>query len=93
MIEKQGKIKVPKAERESLEKLRFGMYPEGLSVQILHVGSYDEEGPVLEQIHHSFIPEQGYKMTGLHHEIYIGDSRRVAPEKLKTILRQPVAKV
>jgi hypothetical protein len=93
VIEKQGKMKEPKAERESLEKLRFGAYDEGLSVQVLHVGSYDEEGPVLEQMHHSFIPENGYKMTGLHHEIYIGDPRRVAPEKLKTILRQPVAKV
>lgn len=77
----------------TLPKLRLEAYHEGLSVQILHVGSYDDEGPVLQRMHHGFIPENGLQMSGKHHEIYISDARRVAPEKLKTVLRQPVARI
>ncbi|MGD8489294.1 MAG: GyrI-like domain-containing protein [Anaerolineae bacterium] len=74
----------------ALPQLRLEMYDEGLSVQILHIGSYDDEGPVLEEMHHQFIPEQGLEMAGKHHEIYLSDARRTPPEKLKTVLRQPV---
>lgn len=74
----------------SLDKVRLESYHEGLSVQIMHIGSYDDEGPVLAQIHNKFIPENGYVENGKHHEIYLSDPRRVAPEKLKTVLRQPV---
>ncbi|MBI1296177.1 hypothetical protein GC175_14580 [bacterium] len=74
----------------ALPKLRLESYHEGLSVQILHIGSYDDEGPVLARLHNEWIPENGYVETGKHHEIYLSDPRRVAPEKLKTILRQPV---
>ncbi len=91
-IRKQGKKKDPRARRETMEKLRFETLDEGLCVQTLHLGSYDDEGPVLDRMHHSFIPEEGLKMVGLHHEIYLSDPRKVAPEKLKTILRQPVQK-
>ena len=73
-----------------LPKLRLEAYAEGLSVQILHVGSYDDEGPVLEKMHHQFIPDQGLEMAGKHHEIYLTDARKTPPEKLKTVLRQPV---
>jgi hypothetical protein len=66
---------------------------EGLCVQILHIGSYDDEGPVLDRLHNSYLPQQGLRPTGDHHEIYLSDPRRTAPEKLKTILRQPVARV
>lgn len=59
-------------------------------MQTLHVGSYDEEAAVLEQMHHEFIPGAGLRMTGRHHEIYLSDARKTAPEKLRTILRQPV---
>lgn len=76
----------------ALDKARLERYREGLSVQIMHIGSYDDETPVLAKMHHEFIPENGYTMTGKHHEIYLGDPRRVAPEKLKTVLRQPVKK-
>ena len=69
------------------------MLDEGLCVQTLHIGPYDEEGPVLEAMHAAFIPEQGMRMTGRHHEIYLSDPRRAAPEKLRTILRQPVERV
>jgi hypothetical protein len=79
-----------KGEAPALEALRLEPLEEGLSVQTLHVGPYDNEGPVLEEMHNSFIPSQSLVMTGRHHEIYLGDPRRTAPEKLKTILRQPV---
>jgi hypothetical protein len=77
----------------ALEKLRLETYDEGLSVQILHLGSYDDEGPTLHKLHHEFIPQNGYEMQGKHHEIYLSDPRRVAPEKLRTVLRQPVKRV
>ena len=73
--------------------LRLEDYDEGLSVQIMHVGSYDDEGPVLKRLHEEFLPENGLAETGRHHEIYISDPRRTAPEKLKTVLRQPVRRV
>lgn len=74
----------------SLEKVRVETLSEGACVQTLHVGPYDEEGPVLEEMHERFIPEHGLRMTGKHHEIYLGDPRRVDAAKLRTILRQPV---
>jgi len=76
----------------ALSKLRLERYHEGLAVQIMHIGSYDDEGPTLDKMHHEFIPGHGYEMTGKHHEIYLSDPRKVAPEKLKTVLRQPVKK-
>lgn len=72
-----------------IEKLRFERFAEGLSVQIMHIGPYSEERPTIERMH-SFALEQGYELRGKHHEIYLGDPRRAKPEKLKTILRQPV---
>lgn len=73
-----------------LGDVRLAPLTEGRCVQTLHVGSYDEEAPVLDRMHHEFIPEQGLRMSGTHHEIYLSDVRKVAPEKLRTILRQPV---
>jgi hypothetical protein len=73
-------------------KIRFEVYDEGLCAQILHLGSYDDEGPILAQLHHDWMPENDYEFNGKHHEIYLSDPRRVAPEKLKTILRQPIRK-
>ena len=74
----------------SLDKVRWETLSEGTCVQTLHLGPYDEEGPVLEEMHERFIPEHGLRMTGKHHEISLGDPRRVEPAKLRTILRQPV---
>ncbi|MFQ5439351.1 MAG: GyrI-like domain-containing protein [Paracoccaceae bacterium] len=91
-IRKQGKQTEPRAEREVLERVRLEQLHEGQSVQTLHIGSYDEEGPLLAEMYDRFIPDQGLEMTGLHHEIYLSDPRRIAPDKLKTILRQPVKK-
>ncbi|WP_103662935.1 GyrI-like domain-containing protein [Microbacterium sp. CJ77] len=77
----------------AIEELRVLALDEGLCVQTLHVGPYDAEGPVLEAMHDDFIPANGLRMTGRHHEIYLGDPRRTAPEKLRTILRQPVERI
>jgi hypothetical protein len=63
---------------------------EGRCLQTLHLGSYDDEGPILAHLHDELLPGRGLRPTGLHHEIYLSDPRRVAPEKLRTILRQPV---
>lgn len=76
-----------------LDGLRFDTLDEGLCVQTLHLGPYDDEGPLLERMHHEFIPANGLRMTGRHHEVYLSDARRTAPEKLRTILRQPVERV
>lgn len=73
-----------------LDDLRLETLSEGRCVQTLHVGSFDDEAEVLARLHHEFIPAHGLRMTGAHHEIYLSDFRRVAPERQRTILRQPV---
>ncbi|WP_288871552.1 GyrI-like domain-containing protein [uncultured Microbacterium sp.] len=75
----------------ALSRVRLETLAEGRCVQTLHVGPFDDEGPVLDEMHHRFIPENGLRMTGRHHEIYLSDVRRTDPAKLRTILRQPVA--
>ena len=76
----------------ALDSVRFETLTEGLCVQTLHLGSYDDEGPVLQRMHNDVMTSQGLTMTGKHHEIYLSDPRRVAPQKLRTILRQPVTR-
>ena len=71
--------------------VRFEPFHEGLCAQILHVGPYAAEGPTLEKLHR-FVEAQGYRLHGRHHEIYLGDPQRSAPEKLKTLVRHPVRK-
>lgn len=75
-----------------LDDVRLESLVEGLCVQTLHVGSFDDEAPVLARMHDEFIPGRGLRMTGKHHEIYLSDFRKVAPEKRRTILRQPVVR-
>ena len=82
-----------KKDLPALPRLRLETYHEGLSVQVMHIGSYDDEAPTIHRMHHEFMPENGYEPQGKHHEVYLGDPRKVAPEKLKTVLRQPVRKV
>lgn len=84
----QLKVKKP---NPMLDKIRLETIDEGLAVQVMHIGPYSEEGPTVERLH-AFAKEQGLVLTGKHHEIYMGDPRRAKPEKLKTILRQPVTK-
>jgi hypothetical protein len=76
-----------------LDRLRVETLAEGRCVQTLHVGTYDDEAPLLQKMHEQFIPQQGLRMTGRHHEIYFSDPRRTDPSKLKTLLRQPAATV
>ena len=74
----------------SLDRLRFERWTEGLCAQVLHVGPYSAEGTTIQALHEA-IRTAGYALRGRHHEIYLGDPRRSAPEKLRTIVRQPVA--
>src|SRR3546814_7072078 len=76
-----------------LDQVRLGTLAVGRCVQTLNVGSFEDEAQVLHLIHHVFIPDNGLRMTGKHHEIYLSDFRRVAPDKRRTILRQPVAEL
>jgi len=80
------------AERKHLPQatdLRLERFAEGRAAQVLHLGSYADEGSDILALH-AFIADQGYALRGRHHEIYLGDPRRSAPERLKTIIRQPV---
>jgi hypothetical protein len=72
----------------ALEKLRFEKFDEGRSAQIMHIGPFSTEGANIAKIH-EFIKSRSGKMIGKHHEIYLSDFRRVAPDKMKTVLRQP----
>ena len=67
---------------------RFKVFREGRAAQIMHIGPYAEEAPTIEKLH-EFIAAQGGTLSGKHHEIYLSDPNRTAPEKLKTIIRQP----
>ncbi len=74
---------------EALDQLRFESLEEGLVAQIMHIGPFSEEGPTVEKVH-SFIQQNGSDKRGKHHEIYLSDIRRAAPEKWKTVIRQPM---
>lgn len=77
-------------------KVEFLTYHEGLCVQCMHIGSYDSEPSTVEAMH-AYAAEQGYEVditdTRYHHEIYLSDARRVAPERLKTVIRHPVKRI
>ncbi|MEV4657093.1 GyrI-like domain-containing protein [Micromonospora sp. NPDC049301] len=73
-----------------LDDVRLQTLTEGRCVQTLHVGSFDDEADVLARLHQDFIPDNSLRMAGTHHEIYLSDFRRVAPDKRRTILRQPI---
>ena len=77
--------------RAPLDAVRLERLAEGRCAQVLHVGPYSTEGPTVAALH-AFIAEYEYVLVGKHHEIYLGDPRRSAPEKLRTIVRQPVAR-
>jgi hypothetical protein len=83
--EVQRKKKLP-----SLSLVRFEAFKEGKAAQIMHIGPFSEEGPTIEKVH-CFIENSGSRRIGKHHEIYLSDIRRAAPEKWKTIVRQPMS--
>ena len=82
-----------KGDLPGIARLRLDTFEEGPCVQVMHIGPYATEPATLERMH-AFMDENGYQDLvghgGLHHEIYVGDPRRAAPEKLKTVLRHPV---
>lgn len=83
MAEVQRKKNLP-----ALDKLRLENFTEGLCGQVLHIGPFSEEGPTIERLH-AFIDARSAR-RGKHHEIYLSDIRRAAPQKWKTIIRQPM---
>ncbi|MFC1804033.1 GyrI-like domain-containing protein [Thermoproteota archaeon] len=83
LIEKRG---------EKVSEARLMAFDEGLSAQILHLGPYSEEAPTINRLH-TWTKEQGYRLRGEHHEIYMSDPRRTKPENIKTIIRHPVEKI
>ncbi|MGA2470913.1 MAG: GyrI-like domain-containing protein [Solirubrobacteraceae bacterium] len=85
-VEKAAKKKSP----QTIGRLRLERFTEGPAAQMMHLGPYAAEGPTIKRLH-AFIAQQGYEHAGKHHEIYLSDPRRAAPEKMKTILRQPIA--
>ena len=69
--------------------VRLERFAEGQAAQVMHIGPYAEEASTIARLH-EFVAEQGYELRGRHHEIYLGDPRRTAPERLRTVLRHPV---
>jgi hypothetical protein len=78
---------------EPPRSLRLERYAEGTSVQIMHVGPEQAAATTITRLHHEFLPEHSLIPAGYHHEIYLTDPNRVAPEKRRTVLRQPVKRV
>jgi hypothetical protein len=81
-LAKKGLPAIAQVRRETLK--------EGTCAQLLHVGPYDDEGPALARLHHEYLAANNLRMSGHHHEIYLGDHRRTEPARFKTVLRQPV---
>jgi hypothetical protein len=73
-----------------LSAVRMASHEEGRCLSRLHIGPFADEAPVLHDLHHIVMPARGLTFNGEHHEVYLSDPRRAAPEKLRTILRQPV---
>jgi hypothetical protein len=80
---------VKKKNLPAISKIRFECYREGKAAQIMHIGPFSTEGPNVQKLHDA-IKASGHQLSGKHHEIYLGDPRKTAPEKLKTVLRQPM---
>jgi hypothetical protein len=90
-VEKVRKNAMMKKDNPLIAQVRFESYTEGLSVQFLYTGAYENEAPRIAEMH-KYILTNEYQMNGKHHEIYLGDPRKTSPERLKTILRQPIKK-
>ena len=86
---------VTKKKKTDFSDVEFFAYDEGLCVQCMHIGLYDDEPETVEKMH-EFMESEGYILDisdkRMHHEIYLSDVRKVAPEKLKTVVRHPIRK-
>lgn len=89
LIELACKDLAEKKNPAALPKIRFDTFHEGPSAQIMYIGPFAGEGPTIQRLH-EFIRESGHQLSGKHHEIYMSDPRRTKPEKLKTVIRQPM---
>jgi len=89
IVEKARQEVIEKKKVDLVNEVKFEKMKEGKCVQILHIGPYSTEPESLEKMY-NLMKEKGLVYNGLHHEIYLSDPRKVAPEKMKTILRQPV---
>lgn len=87
-VEEAIRLTARKKDLPALDLLEFRSFTEGRSAQILHIGPFSEEGPAIRKVH-EFIRQEGFSISGKHHEIYLSDIRRAAPEKWRTIIRQP----
>lgn len=74
---------------KAVARVRIEPFAEGRVAQVMHIGPYAAEGPTIDHLH-AFIGEHGYRPAGRHHEIYLSDPRRSAPERMKTVIRQPI---
>lgn len=83
-------VAAARAKAPAAAMARREVLDEGRAAQVLHVGPYADEGPTIARLH-AFIASEGLMPAGRHHEIYLRDPRRTAPERLTTIIRQPVA--
>ena len=86
-----AQVRKKRGDSPALARLRLERWQEGLAMQIMHIGPYGEEPATVAKMD-EFAAANGYRKVGKHHEIYIGDPMRSAPEKLKTILRHPIEK-
>lgn len=93
MIEDARRTAMAKKKLPAIANVRHERLQEGLCAQVLHIGPYDDEGPTLAALHDDYLPANNLRESGPHHEIYLGDPRRVEPGKLRTVLRQPVEPV
>jgi len=91
-VEKVRQDAKKKKSNDSLSEVRFDNYNEGLAVQILYTGAYENESPTIAELHR-FITSNGYQTNGKHHEIYLSDIRKTSPDRLQTILRQPIRNI
>jgi hypothetical protein len=85
-------VLVKRGKGEDVQRVRLESLQEGLCVQVVHIGPYENEGATVAAMK-SFAEGEGLQFHGVHHEIYLSDPRRVAPAKLKTIVRHPVERI
>ena len=90
MVEDARRTALVKKGLPAVADVRSQTLREGMSAQVLHIGPYDDETPILTRLHRDYLPAHDLREAGLHHEIYLSDPRRTDPARLRTILRQPV---
>lgn len=91
LFERQREVVAKKKKPPLIEEIRFEAFEEGTVTQILHIGSFDSEGPAAERMH-AYAIQQGYHLCGKHHEIYLNDFTRTPADRLKTVLRHPICR-